>query len=251
MSNESDINELALKLGISADRFERNMATYRAMTEVFPLLEIEECKVGLFGGTALNKIYFGKEQRLSYDIDIMAYSYDKTVGVLERGGATVKYAGAFPGRETKSTKMLYKGIELDILSVKRTLEEPKKVLLTDLLFYYGQHMPQIAVHSYSIEYLMAEKLMAMGNRNELKDIYDSWLGTKLLKNKKQFSIYLKKNAKTVGIENACKYLDIQIEGMLANEAYYKKKNIEVVYQPDFKLMLRDIRVFIGTLGNLH
>jgi predicted nucleotidyltransferase component of viral defense system len=246
MQDNIELNEIALKLGMGVDKLRKDIGTYRAISEIFPMLETEECKVGLFGGTAMNKLYYGKMQRLSYDLDIFSYSYKKTVKLLDEHAAVLKYEGAFPGRKAQSSRMMYKGIELDIVSVSNTAEEPKKMQMTDLLYYYGQLMPPVTVPSYSLEYLLADKTITMANRNELKDIYDTWLGTKFLKDKHAYHSYLEKISKGLGIKDVHSYLDSQMTMMLSNLDYYGKKHIEVVYQPSPVLMLRDITAFLKT-----
>ncbi len=247
MPNNINMNEFAIKLGISADKLGRNMAVYEAASELFPKLELAECKVGLFGGTALNKIYFGKRQRLSYDLDLFAYSYKRALKALADIGARIKYTGTFPGKKVVSTRMTYKEVVLDIVDAKAALEEPRKLQLIDLLYYFGQLVPPIVVPSYSIEYLMAEKTMAMSDRNELKDIYDTWAGIKLLKVPDTYLNYLKRIAKDGGVKDVIGHLKHQLANMLANAEYYDKKRVEILDQPNPRIMLREIEAFLDRL----
>ena len=247
MQYDIDLNELAIRLGIDATKVRKSLATYEAMGEIFPMLEKEGCRVGLFGGTALNKIYFGKKQRLSYDLDIFVYSYQKTLRVLKKIGAKMTFSGAFPGRKVTSARMTYKDIVLDLVPIKKIFEEPEKLQLVDLLYYYGQLVPPIIVPSYSIEYLMAEKTFAMLDRNELKDIYDTWIGFRLLTNKRKYISYMNGIAKIRGIRDIIAYSDRQMAGMLANVEYYDKKYVDVTNQPNARMMMKDIKAFIEML----
>ncbi len=245
MQYSTDTNRLAMKLGMQKEKLDKSIATYNAITAIFPLLESNGIKAGLFGGTALNKIYFGRAQRLSYDIDLHCYSYDKTIDVLSRNGATLKYHGRIKG--IVSTKLLFGGIELDLVKASGIQERPRPATLTDLLYYFGVPLIPVRVPSYSLEYLLAEKTVAMAERNELKDIYDTWIGLRLLKNKGKYLRYLKLAVKRRGGKWAIEYVDVGLRIMLKNVAYYEKKQIEVLNQERPASMLKDIAAFMERL----
>jgi len=245
MQYNINLDEVALNVGISADKLEKSISVHSAMSEIFPALEIAGCKVGLFGGTALNKIYFGKAQRLSYDLDIFAYSYAKTIKELEGIGARTEFSGNFPKKKgINSTRMTYKSIMLDIVDAKSLKEQPVKLQAFDLLYYYGQLISPTTVPSYKLEYLLAEKTMAMLDRNELKDIYDMYVGIQLLKEIKTYRKNLLAAAKRQGIKDILAYADMQIHIMMKNGDYYRNKEIEVTNKATALEMLREIKRFI-------
>ena len=247
MQHNLDLDKLAIELKISTDRLGKNIATYAAMSELFPALEVAGCEVGLFGGTALNKIYFGKRQRLSYDLDIFVYNYDKTMEALKKNGAKVKYSGVAPmNKKAVSMKMEYRDIILDIVNAKDEIK-PMKLQAFDLLYYYDRLLPPVVVPSYPLEYLLAEKTMALLDRNELRDIYDTWTGISLLKNIEGYAKYIKKAAKARGAGDIVTYADFQIMNMLQNVSYYEKKEIEVSsIHPNTPTMLKGIKAFLDT-----
>ena len=246
MQFDFDFEELATRMGIGEDRLRKNLATYSAMSELFPLLETTGCQVGLFGGTALNKIYFGMRQRLSYDLDIFAYSYRKTLAALGEKGAQMKFEGAFPKRKgLVSARFEYNSIILDVVDAAGIAEKPLKLQAFDLLYYYNQLVPPVVVPSYALGYLLAEKTMALLDRNELKDIYDTWNGMKLLKDVKQYVRSLRKAAKARGIKDIGMHADFQITNMLQNVGYYAKRQIEITDKSaSTQEMLKDIKAFL-------
>ena len=247
MRFDFDLDGLALETGISSDRLSKNLATYGAMSTLFPLLEVAGCEVGLFGGTALNKIYFGKKQRLSYDLDIFADGMEKARRVLEKVGAKKTYSGIMPANLKKpSIKMEYEGIRIDLVEAKEGKEKPKKMQAYDLLYYYKQPIPPVVVPSYSLEYLLAEKTVALLERNELKDIYDTWIGIQLLGDVKKYSGYLKDVARERKVRDVVAYADFHIANMLKNTEYYERRQIETLSKASPALMLKDIRTFIET-----
>lgn len=247
MQHNLDLDMLAIELKISTDRLSKNIATYTAMSELFPVLEVAGCEIGLFGGTAINKIYFGKRQRLSYDLDIFVYNYDKTMEVLKKNGAKIKYSGIAPmDKKAVSTRMGYRDIVLDIVNTKDEIR-PRRLQAFDLLYYYGGLLPPVVVPSYPLEYLLAEKTMALLERNELRDIYDTWTGMSLLKNTEGYARYIKKAAKARGVKDIVMYATFQITNMLQNVSYYERKEIEVSnIHPNTPAMLKDIKAFLDT-----
>ncbi|MBU6391203.1 MAG: nucleotidyl transferase AbiEii/AbiGii toxin family protein [Candidatus Micrarchaeota archaeon] len=248
MPYDVNIDQFALRTGINADRLRRNLETYQALAELFPLLEASRCKVGMFGGTAINKIYFGKAQRLSYDIDIFAYDYQRTIKILKENGAFAKYSAAVTwSRKVTATKMSFKDVILDVVDAKNIAEQPAKMQAFDLLYYMGQLVPPVVVPSYSLEYLLAHKTLAMLDRHEMKDIYDMWFGIRLMKEKVAYYRELRKLAKQRKTEDLAVYTDFQLRIMISNIEYYKYKRIEVVSQPDTGIMLREIKAFMDRL----
>jgi len=235
-----NFDELAIKTNIATDRLQNNIKTYDAMAKLFPALETEGQKVGLYGGTALNKVYFGKKQRLSYDLDIFCYSYETTLSVLKKHGATQVLAKMAP-MKIENTRFMFQDIRLDLWEVKgKPIEAPQKREATDLLYYYNYLIPKIAIPTYSLEYLLAEKTIAMADRNELKDIYDTWTGLQILKDEAKYGRLLKLVSKKRGISDYLHYLRIQTYVINKNLDYYKEKKIDVLYQPDVGAMMKDI-----------
>ena len=72
------------------------------LQELNALFASEGQKVALFSGGALNKIYFGKDQQLSYGIDMESFAFEKSIALLQRVSET-KIA------HPKSSRYVYKG----------------------------------------------------------------------------------------------------------------------------------------------
>ncbi|MCL4391422.1 MAG: nucleotidyl transferase AbiEii/AbiGii toxin family protein [Candidatus Parvarchaeota archaeon] len=241
---ELDFEAIASRTGISTPRIKENLKTYDTMMELFPRLEAEKQLVGLYGGTAMNKIYYGKDQRLSYDIDLFCYNYPDTVKAIEKMGGVMVIARY---HERGRSKMRLKGINIDLWAVpKKTDEMPSKKILKDLLYYYGYLIPPLAVPSYSLEYLLASKTMAMADRNMLKDIYDLWRGLKLAVDLEKYKFYIKKIGKELDID-VFSYIPAQIAFMLKNTKYYEKESIDTTYQPPVTLMLNEVKAVLESI----
>ncbi len=239
MPFDFDPNEIALKTGIASDRIRNNVNTYVAMSKVFPALEAAGQDVGLYGGTALNKVYFGKRQRLSYDLDIFCRDRKAAAAALEKGGARHVKSDVAGGRG-ELLRMEFEGVQLDIWEVKKWIERPAKREASDLLYYLGYLVPPVMVPTYSLEYLLAEKAVAMMDRNELKDIYDLWLGLQILKHRENFRKCLRTVARRRGIKDLKGYYAYQAATMRDGVDYYRRKAIDVVYQPPAEAMLKDV-----------
>ena len=250
MQYDIDTRQLSMTTGIGKDRLDKDIEAYVSIGRIFPFLEEKGLKVGLFGGTALNRIYFGKAQRLSYDIDVFCYSNKRTEEALKEIGAREEYARTMPAnRAAVSTRMSYGGIVLDLVdaSGKYIPENPKTLRAISLLYYYKALVFPLNVPSYSLELLLAEKTFAMAERNELKDIYDMWTGIGVMKDRKRYLKYIKGSARSNGIKDAIGYIDLGMRLMLENIKYYEGRRIEATNSRSAGAMLKDIKAFIDTL----
>jgi predicted nucleotidyltransferase component of viral defense system len=229
--------DISIKTGIDADKLQRELSVMDAITPIFTLLENKGLKAGLYGGTALNKIYFQERQRLSYDLDIFCYDYTKTLKALMENGARASVAA------DKRGELYYKNIKLDLWSVKTTLEDPKKCEIKSILAFFGYRIPTVMCPSYNLEFLLAHKIMALSSRNLLKDIYDSWVGLQILKDKKLFLRYLDslENEKDLDAVKAFRQM------VLPSIDYYKDKQIDVPNPPKAEIMIKDIDSMLGAL----
>jgi predicted nucleotidyltransferase component of viral defense system len=238
---EYDLDRLSITTGISPSHLKDDLNTYSVMSFLFPKLEAKDQTFGLYGGTALNKIYFGKNQRLSYDIDLLCYDYKKIFQALKDFKAVLISSS----QRIERAKFNLNGVEIDLWGIKKetAIETPEKRELVDLLHYFGYLVPSILAPSYSIEYLIAEKTIALADRNMLKDIYDTWRGLKLLEDKNKYKKYINKISERDDI-SGFPYVLSQLEFMAKNINYYKKETIDLIYQPDIELMLNEIKSYI-------
>jgi hypothetical protein len=240
MLNEPNFDEAAIRIGIASDRLREGLRTHEVMGVLFPALEVAGLEVGLYGGTALNKIYFGKRQRLSYDIDIYCVSLPGVVKAIRSlGGEQVAGVKEKFGRNERR-RLRLRGVDIDLWEAKMP-EKPAKLQAVDLLQYLGYLVQPVVVPSFSLEYLLANKTIAMADRNELKDIYDTWMGLSLIRDKRKYRRYLRAVSRERGIEDYEGYIDYQISDvMLRNLGYYEKRRIDVTEVPTTERMLREI-----------
>ncbi|MEM3212055.1 MAG: nucleotidyl transferase AbiEii/AbiGii toxin family protein [Candidatus Micrarchaeaceae archaeon] len=239
MRSDFNFDEIAVKSGIASDRLREDLRTYEVMSTLFPAFEVSGLEVGLYGGTALNKIYFGSRQRLSYDLDIYCTSLTSAVRAVKKlGGSEVNAKEKFEEHERR--RLVLSGIAIDLWE-RKLPEKPLKLQAIDLLYYLGYLVPPVVIPSFSLEYLLANKTIAMADRNELKDIYDTWMGLRIVKNMQKYRKYLRIVAKERKVPDYRHYLRYQIkEIMLQNLNYYKKRSIDVVETPSTESMLKEI-----------
>ncbi len=181
-----DLKGLVIRTGIGEEKLRKEIEVMQALQDLFIVLGNSSQKVALFGGTALNKIYYGERQRLSYDIDIESYSLKSTKKVLsEICNRTVE--------SPKAARFVYKNVIVDLMKA-HNIEEPQLKKAYSLLSMFGYPIASVAVPSYSLEYLLAKKTMAILSRTLNKDIYDMWVGMQLIKDKGMYVEYARKLA---------------------------------------------------------
>lgn len=133
------------------------------------------------GGTALNKVYLGKMQRFSEDLDF-DLSAEREIGL---NGYCRKLAKGIEGykigefRKVHSTLQFYCGFESPLggtdhvridIAAKKIITQNPIALGTASSSYAGRSVAGVFV--YSLEDLAARKLCALCVRGEEKDFYD-------------------------------------------------------------------------------
>ncbi len=135
------------------------------------------------GGTALNKIYFTKNQRFSEDLDFdldtdeistvrewCKQTADKITGYeiteFRRVRSTVQFYCAF--QNALGTK---DHVRIDV-STKKIITDKPLVIKPAVSQYSGGSV--VGFYVYSLEDLVARKLNALHDRTEGKDIYDAY-----------------------------------------------------------------------------
>ena len=170
---------LEVKTNISKEKLMEEAALLHNLSEMSFLLED---KFVLFGGTALNMFYFGKSQRLSFDIDIKTPKFKETLELLKK-----KYALEL---QTKKFYVLRgeHGVKID-LSTDYINEKPARMEPNSIFDVYGYAAYKFRTPVYSFETLFAEKTLALASRGTARDLYDVWVAMSMEYNKE---IYLKK-----------------------------------------------------------
>lgn len=235
----ANFDTIVSRTGISGEKLRKEIEVMEALQSLMLILTNEGEEFALYGGTALNKIYFGSKQRLSYDIDIESFSYTSTEKLLRKiCGLAIPF--------DKAARFTYKNVQID-LTKAQMIEEPKLYLAKSLLNFFDYPIASVNVVSYSLEYLMARKTMALLSRMVNKDIYDAWMGFQSMKDKKKYKNYLDKLA--VSEKTDIKYLVAQLK------FYHEKKyirdtevNIEALGFPSPGIMVGDILLQLKKAG---
>jgi predicted nucleotidyltransferase component of viral defense system len=193
------IRHLALKSGLSLNfisKDERLSEVLRQLNEVFG------DEVILKGGTALNRIHLAKlgVARFSEDIDLDHRSDQGLDGKIAEIGERMKLISGF---DVQGPRLLHRTLRFDCyfqnelgvrdrvkvefyLSSREYVNASKELIRSPFL----DSNPTM-FNVYSREDLLAKKLVALYNRMEGKDIYDSFYGLKLDLDEKKFDGALK------------------------------------------------------------
>ena len=231
MLTEELLIRIATKTNIATEKLEHEINLLQTMPVLFALLENNKQKIGLYGGTALNKIYYGKRQRLSYDLDLFCYNFKDTLKLLIENGA--KKSGL---SSDARAALIYNDVKIDMWGVSKLEEEPKKLQVVSLLSFFDYPVVNSVAPSYSLEFLLARKLVAMSSRSLIRDIYDTWIGLQLIKNKKRFYHYLDREESGANLDVKKAFRDIIMKGV----DYYKGKTVDAIDAPTAERMIKEI-----------
>jgi predicted nucleotidyltransferase component of viral defense system len=196
-----NLARISTAAGLPLQSLEKELRLFEFMPKFFHLLEENRIKAALYGGTALNKGYFGERQRFSKDIDIYLPSRgfrgrcDKVDGLL-RSLKGYEIKKIHQSKETVAWSIGYGDEAWESLLIEarrqRTKEKAKNIELHSLLEFSGIPVLPIYVPSYSFEYLVAEKIIALGRRTLGKDIYDAHLALGMKPNAKLVLSHIRK-----------------------------------------------------------
>lgn len=226
-----DLAEVSLKTGISQEKLQKEVSNMVALQELGALFASEGQKVALIGGTALNKIYYGKDQRISYDLDIESFTFEKSFALLKKVSET-KVAHSI------SSRFVYKGVIIDLMRARK-MEEPRLRKVESLLSFFNYPMGSLLVQSYSLDFLLARKTAALLARMVAKDVYDTWMGLKILKDTKTYKSYMKRIARADKMN--LDYLIAQFSYLYkSGNMRYSVESIDVIRPVNFKIMVGDI-----------
>lgn len=222
-------------------------------SRLFSELEKEKVPFYLFGGTALNKGFFGGRQRLSKDLDIELdrRGFDNTARKFESIIIRIGYpnfrAEKYGGR---CALHVYIGknideIKIDITPQKNTIKG-ERVTLHSVLEYAGIPVKTVDVMSYPFEYLLAYKVSALQRRMLYKDIYDTYIGLQLGLDASKFMRYLGKFGNPKGILNEIMLRIDDGEYDAKDELNYSKL-VQERYKVSMKNMLYEIKAKFITI----
>ncbi len=186
-----------MSTGISMERISFDFYLTRFINNFFNRINTSMADVYLYGGTALNRGFFEKKQRLSIDLDIEVpkKSFSKGIHDIKKalGNAGYTETESIKSKDTFAAYVHENGNEIPIrLEVRKQMLGIKKenINLHSLLEYYGVPTSVALAPSYPFEYLLAYKMNALAARMLYKDLYDVYTGLQMLKNKKEFTSYI-------------------------------------------------------------
>lgn len=179
------ISRFVGETGISDTYIRYDIALTSFISLFFSIVKNSELDVILYGGTALNRGFFGEKQRLSIDIDLETRGNRKTLvskisGLLKEKGVDSSIPKNSEGLIVASLEN-DKKVRIEIAGQKFKVEE-KVIDLIPLSNYLN--LPAAItynVKSYTLEYLMARKLYALSRRLIYKDMYDTYIGLGMVK----------------------------------------------------------------------
>lgn len=193
---KENLSIAALASGLSFENMEKEFRLMDFMRRFFSELEERGSKTALFGGTALNKGYFLETQRFSKDLDIDGNEdeVEETLDVFSKEFKITRMKfnpkAPFENWKIRYGPMPWEELLVDV-SRKAFRAPINKVDMHSILEYHGYLVSPIRVPSYSLEILLARKLVALNRRIIGKDMYDSYFGFKLNPNNKELSKWLK------------------------------------------------------------
>ena len=237
-----DYKSMALNIGLP---LQFAVKEYR-MFDVFSKLLARGWNFPLVGGTAINKVYLAGEERFSEDLDFEVYGKQK-LKVPELEGYKIK--GPYVYRRNIRFEAEYTELgKKDKIRIDVNIKPNAKVKIVQgtAIFLTGNTITNL--NTFTLEGLVARKLLAMTRRTEGKDFYDVWHSKPKIENK-----ILRKEIKLLArIEKIKKdWINELIDRMkeISHNDLSKFNNyIPVDRRPDWKLIKNDVLIFIENLG---
>lgn len=257
-----DLARFSLATGLPAKNLEKEIRLFTLMPKFFHLLEERRIKTALFGGTALNKGYYGEKQRFSKDLDIDCFSrnwrrvYDKITEALLDSDISKEYrveTMKFDVPSTIKEWTLWYGrnpwenllIEMNIrqVAIDRTV---KSLPMHSLLEFHGMTLTPVYVPSYSLEHLLARKILALSRRQVGKDIYDVFMGFKHSPDKRVLKAYVRALAKSEWKADFSSFVGSVIYWLdkvtgVTSDFVELAETVPLDYREDIKTMIESIK----------
>lgn len=152
-----------------------------AMFELLSRL-IEKMPHPLVGGTAISRIYLNELGRFSEDLDFEAYGRGK-ISLPEVNG--FRLSGPFVYRRNVRFEYAFQTpLGKDKIRLDFNIKPRVKIKTEGKALRFISGAVISGVKTFSLEGLIARKIIAMGRRTEGKDIYDVWMCRSLVDRKK-------------------------------------------------------------------
>ena len=183
-----DLADLSEKTGLSAEKLWKEISVMDELQKLPSYLP----NAVVFGGTALNKVYFGDSQRLSYDIDIKCRNWQRCSQKLSKVHKIFAKSKEIYGFETNS------GIKIELSTSFYNFPIVEREAIS-LLYYYGYNLAKANIKTYELEVLLAEKIIAFARRGTAKDLFDIWMGINKKPDEKKLISAIEKIRKRQGV----------------------------------------------------
>lgn len=180
---------IAIQHGLPLQFVIKEFHLFNVLSQIVAFTSQNNRKLVFKGGTALSKVYLGKAQRFSEDIDFdLDADIEKVMLFSKELAGTLKEYNITEFRKVHDTVQFYCNydnllggkdhIRVDIAS-KPIITSKSLVQKQAVSEFIGSSVSGFYV--YDIEDLLARKLNALGNRAEGKDFYDVHIGLPLCK----------------------------------------------------------------------
>lgn len=224
------IGRVAAKMGIDIKSIKYDIAMTELMNGLFYEMVKDGVEVYLYGGTALNRGYFGVAQRLSIDLD-----FETPARLFNTNLINIKDILKGLGYRIKTTTHIGENnaafyAEKDMkIRIEMKKRDERKIKSQSLKLYppvgfYGIPMTYSIAQSYEFEYLLAGKINALSRRTLYKDVYDTYQAFRILKDDKLLVRYIKgfeEKSKTCIIDEALHSLTQNLKLNSAGDTFYK------------------------------
>ena len=181
------VNDLAASTGLSREVIIYHLDLSSLIDDLFSQITEKGVEtMHLFGGTAINRAFFGKNQRFSIDLDLnyngsdMGKATSELRAILGPAGYKVGKQEWMNSKHTlkrlfvESTGGRRAGFDIDI-HLKKEDAPYKRLVLHSITEYFGYMPIKTIAQSYTFEFLLAGKLFALKDRALDRDVYDTYM----------------------------------------------------------------------------
>ena len=197
------INDLISSTGLGRDVIIYHLDLSAFIDDFFSAaMEKGTSAMRMFGGTAINRAFFGKNQRFSLDMDL---NYDgsmdsgaKELSVILKGAGYRAAKGEWMNSKHTVKRLIVMptagriaSFSIDLHAIKEEGDAQfQNLALRSITEFFGYPPMKTVVPSYTMERLLAGKLFALRDRTLDRDVYDAYVGLRLPPNYKLLRKYI-------------------------------------------------------------
>ncbi|MEM3408501.1 MAG: nucleotidyl transferase AbiEii/AbiGii toxin family protein [Candidatus Micrarchaeia archaeon] len=246
-----NLTKISSKSGLPLRNLEKELQLFGFIPKLFHLLEENRIPAALYGGTALNKGFFKEKQRFSKDLDIDLPSrnfknYCNKIDLLLQQLKEYRIEKTYLGEDAGVWNIWYGNKPWESLLIEARKQpikdKAKKIELHSILEFLGIPILPIYVPSYSLEHLLARKIIALSRRAIGKDIYDSYLGLKMNPDRNKILATIKKITKKdpkLALNEAIYWLDEV--NLKSSDVTELQDTVPVSYREDMRSMINSLK----------